>query len=414
VTEPTSLDAAGLPELPGGWSYVALENLLEPHGISYGIVQPGNHDPAGIPIVRVKDLKAGQIYRADPLRVSPEIEGKYSRTRLRGGEVLISLVGSVGETAVVPSDLSGWNVARAIGVLRGSGAVSASWLRICLSGDVAQHYVQTRLNTTVQATLNLRDVRRIPIVMPPERERQAIASFAAALDDKIAANERIAAAVRDLGLSLYSQSLHVGERVEVAVESVTTALTRGIAPKYTDCSDALTVLNQKCIRNGRVNLEPARLTLRGKVKSPKLLRRNDVLVNSTGVGTLGRVARWTSDLEATADSHITIVRFDEGKVDPVCAGFAMLRAQPEIEAMGEGSTGQTELRRSQVGELELTLPSPAGQKELRPKLDALEERADQALRESLALAGLRDTLLPQLMSGKLRVRDAEKIVEDAV
>ncbi|OEV15818.1 restriction endonuclease subunit S [Streptomyces nanshensis] len=265
-----------------------------------------------------------------------------------------------------------------------------------------------------QPMLNRNYITQIPISLPEPAEQRAISAVAGSLDDKIAVNERIAAAARELGLALYSQSLYDGDSAEVAVESFTTAVTRGIAPKYTDSSDELTVLNQKCIRDGRVTLEPARLTLREKVKAPKLLQRNDVLVNSTGVGTLGRVARWTLDMDATVDSHITIVRFNEDKVDPVCAGFAMLRAQPEIEAMGEGSTGQTELRRSQVGELELTLPGSAGQKELRPKLDALEERADQALRESLALADLRDTLLPQLMSGSLRVRDAEKIVEDAV
>lgn len=265
------------------------------------------------------------------------------------------------------------------------------------------------------AHLRVAQVRTLPIPPVPQLEAQrAIGDVLGALDNKIAVNERIAATARELSLTLYSQSLDDDDSVEVVVESVAIALTRGVAPKYTDSSDELTVLNQKCIRYGRVNLEPSRLTLREKVKPPKLLQLNDVLVNSTGVGTLGRVARWTSDLDATVDSHITIVRFNEDKVDPVCAGFAMLRAQPEIEAMGEGSTGQTELRRSQVGELELTLPGPAGQKELRPKLDALEKRADQALRESLALAALRDALLPQLMSGKLRVRAAEQIVEAAV
>ncbi|MFI9493454.1 hypothetical protein ACIG8K_18070 [Streptomyces halstedii] len=266
----------------------------------------------------------------------------------------------------------------------------------------------------MQQHFNVASAKRLALNLPSLAEQRAIVEVLGALDDKITVNERVAARARELGLTSYSQSLHDDDSVEVVVESVTAALTRGVAPKYTDSSDELTVLNQKCIRDGRVNLEPSRLTLREKVKAPKMLQLNDVLVNSTGVGTLGRVARWTFGLDATVDSHITIVRFNEDKVDPVCAGFAMLRAQPEIEAMGVGSTGQTELRRSQVGELKLTLPGLTGQKELRPKLDALEERADQALRESLALADLRDTLLPQLMSGRLRVRDAERIVEEAV
>ncbi|MFF4757845.1 restriction endonuclease subunit S [Streptomyces sp. NPDC001292] len=243
-------------------------------------------------------------------------------------------------------------------------------------------------------------------------EQAATIRLLQALDDKIAVNERIAATARQLGMALFGQASLEGDLMQVDVASVSSVLTRGIAPKYSESSDDVTVLNQKCVRDGRVNLAPARRTLSEKVKAQKLLHRNDVLVNSTGVGTLGRVARWTFDSPATVDSHITIVRFNEVRVDPVCAGFALLLAQPEIEEMGEGSTGQTELRRAQLGDMEITLPSRARQQMLRADLDALEERADRALAESQTLAALRDTLLPQLMSGRLRVKDAEKIVED--
>ncbi len=68
------------------------------------------------------------------------------------------------------------------------------------------------------------------------------------------------------------------------------------------------VLNQKCIRDHRVSLGPSR-THTTNVKSEKVVRRGDVLVNSTGVGTLGRVAQFRSDMEqVTVDSHVTIIR----------------------------------------------------------------------------------------------------------
>lgn len=264
-----------------------------------------------------------------------------------------------------------------------------------------------------QPMLNRNYIKQIPISLPEVDEQRAIVAVIGALDDKIAVNKHIVTTSHELGLALFAQAVLGSAGVETTVGSVSSVLTRGVAPKYSESLDDLVVLNQKCIRGGRVSLTHSRLTLRGKVKDPKLLCRNDVLVNSTGVGTLGRVARWTSDEDATVDSHITIVRFDEAQVDPVCAGFAMLRAQPKIEAMGEGSTGQTELRRTQLGGLEISLPSKERQRNLRPKLDSLEERTDQALHESETLATLRDTLLPQLMSGSLRVKDAEEIVEDA-
>ena len=98
------------------------------------------------------------------------------------------------------------------------------------------------------------------------------------------------------------------------VGSVVTALNRGISPRYTEDSLQLCVVNQKCIRDGRVSLDHARRTMSDKVPGQKLLRRHDVLVNSTGVGTLGRVARWTEQIPSTVDSHVTIVRFDPARL----------------------------------------------------------------------------------------------------
>ncbi|MFD3651594.1 restriction endonuclease subunit S [Streptomyces cyaneofuscatus] len=406
--------------LPTSWEQSTLAEICERGG---GNIQTGpfgsqlhaaDYVPIGVPSVMPQDIGDNVIREDFIARITVEDSLRLSRYLLAAGDIVYSRRGDVERRALVRPEQEGWLCGTGCLRIRPGNGVHSAYLSYYLGHPSVRQWIKQHAVGATMPNLNTNILGAVPVVTPPRREQESIAAVLGALDDKIAVNERVAATAREIGLTFYSQSLHDDDSVEVAVESVTSTLTRGVAPKYTDSSDELTVLNQKCIRNGRVNLEPSRLTLREKVKAPKLLQLNDVLVNSTGVGTLGRVARWTLDLDATVDSHITIVRFNEDKVDPVCAGFAMLRAQPEIEAMGEGSTGQTELRRAQVGALELTLPGPAGQKELRPKLEALEERADQALRESLALADLRNTLLPQLTSGKLRVRDAEKIVEDAV
>jgi len=410
----TSNIAIDLPTLPKGWAYMMLGDLLESDGLSYGVVQPGSVDTEGVPVLRVRNVRHGNILTNEVTHVSSEIEEKHKRTRLRGGEVLLTLVGSVGEAAVVPSTLAGWNVARAIGVLRPKAEVSSHWIRMCLTTELAQHCMRSWQNETVQATLNLRDVRRLPIVMPPVGARQAIEEILIALEDKIALNERLAESTRDLGFANYVAARSAATAVDIVVSEVATVVSRGVTPRYSqDANDPL-VLNQKCIREGRVNLTPARRTAAEKVPPHKILRQHDVLVNSTGVGTLGRVAIWNWRRHSTTDSHVTIVRFDETKVDPVCSGFAMLDAQATIEAMGEGSTGQTELSRTKLGALKLQLPRPADCARLRPKLEALEARGHAALVESTALHELREVLLPKLMSGQIRVRDAEKAAEEAL
>jgi len=142
-----------------------------------------------------------------------------------------------------------------------------------------------------------------------------------------------------------------------------------------------------------------------------MLRQGDVLVNSTGQGTLGRVGLWREPAEATIDSHVTLVRFNCHAVEPWVAAEVLLASELQIEALAEGSTGQTELSRAKLAALQLEVPSATIQRELGSVLEALHARERAVLEESLTLAELHDTLLPALMSGQLTVRDAKHQVE---
>jgi type I restriction enzyme S subunit len=292
------------------------------------------------------------------------------------------------------------------------GAIDKLFLYYFLrTGSYRSHILAGATGSTVRHTSPGRIADYLAEI-PGIEEQRVISNALRALDDKIAVNDRIAETARALARARFRSGQDAEYINNVELGSVIEFLNRGVAPRYTEDQSQLRVLNQKCVRDGRVNLGPSRRTLADKVPAQKLLKLHDVLVNSTGVGTLGRVARWESREASTVDSHITIVRFDPVKIDPVCAGFAMLDNEPDIEALGQGSTGQTELRRAQLSALRITMPSKERSVALRPVLDALESRGDAALKESLSLAELRDTLLPKLMSGQIRVRDAEKVVEE--
>lgn len=140
------------------------------------------------------------------------------------------------------------------------------------------------------------------------------------------------------------------------LSSATTYLSRGISPSYD--TKGVVVLNQKCIRDNRVDLTLSRITNPDKkrISDDKYLQQYDVVVNSTGVGTLGRVAQIKQlPQPMTVDSHVTIVRPDLDQYDAPYFGYAMFFAQSQIERMGDGATGQTELSRSRLGE-EIDIP----------------------------------------------------------
>ena len=190
-----------------------------------------------------------------------------------------------------------------------------------------------------------------------------------------------------------------------------TYLSRGLSPKYIEQGGVL-VLNQKCIRDFSVDYakgrrhDPALRKIDGRE-----LAVGDVLVNSTGVGTLGRVAQVLELPEqAIVDSHVTVVRAGARLSWPYL-GQWMAKKQPDIEAMGEGSTGQTELSRAKLGELKILVPSKQVLVAFDSAVEPLKNRVSLNERSAQTLSTLRDTLLPRLISGQLRLPEAQATLE---
>jgi len=130
-------------------------------------------------------------------------------------------------------------------------------------------------------------------------------------------------------------------------------LNRGISPKYVE-KGGVVVLNQRCVRDHGVNFEVARRhDIKAKAVRPeRFVQAGDVLINSTGVGTLGRVAqlRGTPPEPTTVDSHVTIVRPAPGLFFTEFFGYVLRDIEEELQASGEGCGGQTELNRSVLAE----------------------------------------------------------------
>ena len=166
------LKEVGVSDLPEDWDIVRVESLLcDDRGIAVGVMYPGDHDPAGIPLIKAGDLAGGRINPRTDFRITADKHNEYRRTELSGGELLISLVGDVGRCALVPTQMAGWNAARAIAVLRFKNPTDAGFVRVCLTSAPLQHLMHAWSTTTVQATLNLKEIRQIPLPWPPKKQR---------------------------------------------------------------------------------------------------------------------------------------------------------------------------------------------------------------------------------------------------
>src|SRR5690554_3855409 len=178
--------------VPEHWNFVRFEELLlNPKSMSVGVMYPGKHDGAGVPLIRVADVKNGAVVNKPDFCIGETVHHEYRRTCLDGNELLITLVGNPGDCVIVEKYMADWNVARALAVVRLKDPDIRAWLRYVLLSNTAKHIIGARLNTTVQKTLNLKDIRSLPIPIAPLSERKSIVDAATALEDKINLNHQV-------------------------------------------------------------------------------------------------------------------------------------------------------------------------------------------------------------------------------
>lgn len=259
-----------------------------------------------------------------------------------------------------------------------------------------------------------RDVARIEIELPAIETQRETVLMLDAIHEKLLVNVRTNGYLHDLVMAASKSIYREIETTDaplpdgwrwVEVEEIAELVSRGITPKY-DESSAETVLGQTCVRNNLVLIENGRHHKPKKINE-KWLREGDLLINSTGVGSLGRTAQvWFEPEKLTVDSHITIVRTRKPE-HALYLGFWAFAHERYIESLHTGSTGQTELPRDHVKAIRFVLPDAA----TLSWFNSIAEPAVKAIVanqvESKRLEALRDALLPKLMSGEVDVSEVE-------
>lgn len=190
--------------MENSWPLIPLADLVERNSpITYGVVKPGIHDSSGIKFIRGGDIINGEIQIPQLRTISLDISNQYKRTLLKGGELLISLVGNPGQVAIVPESLSGANIARQVGLVRLKNNIDVRYIKYFLMSPPGQESLRTKSIGSVQQVINLSDLKEILIPFPPLPVQQKIASILGALDDKIELNRRMNKTLEDISQTLF-------------------------------------------------------------------------------------------------------------------------------------------------------------------------------------------------------------------
>jgi type I restriction enzyme S subunit len=272
--------------------------------------------------------------------------------------------------------------------------------------------------------VNRNHLHAMDVRLPPVSTQRKIADLLSAYDDLIENCERRIRVLDEMTRALYREWFvnfrYPGHEKVPLVDSAfgripkgwsaasirhaTAFLSRGIAPAYHEDGPSI-VINQKCVRDSRLHLGPARRQSRS-IPNDRRVRPGDVLINSTGVGTLGRVAQVLEDQGAcTVDTHVTIAR-PASDVDSDYFGVSLLGLQKTFERKAVGATGQTELNRSAIAETPFLMPTQVQQYAFGHNVRPMRTETLILQQHATTLRQTRDLLLPRLLSGQLSVEDA--------
>lgn len=151
-----------------------LATLTDPsRPIQYGIVLPGPHFDGGIPIVKGGDIASGRLRRAELNCTDPAIEAKYPRSRLRPGDFVMAIRGSVGEVDEVPDGLDGANLTQDTARIAPSGCPPL-WLRMALELYSVQSDIRSRITGATIPGINIEALRGVLIPDVPVHQREQL------------------------------------------------------------------------------------------------------------------------------------------------------------------------------------------------------------------------------------------------
>lgn len=405
------------------WPTVRLGRLAEfRNGVNYNRNSLGS----GIKVVGVSDFwdcvkpKYAELDQINPLGVVTE------RSILRDGDIVFvrsngnrELIGRSLFIELPPEEIT--HSAFTIRLRFASKSVHPKFYAYYFRTPLIRQALVAQGGGTNINNLNQDILGGLEVPLPPLRVQRRIAGVLSTYDELIENSQRRIRILETMARALYREwfvhfrfpgheshplvpsslgEIPQGWEVKKLGE-LSALINRGIPPSY-DEDGCSCVINQKCIRDQRLNLELVRR--QSKVVPPeKLVHFGDVLINSTGIGTLGRVAQVYETVENyTVDTHVTIVRPVQ-MIDRDFFGCAMLARQSSFEHLGVGATGQTELGRTAIANIEMVIPPEHMQQRFGEAVRGIRMSAAIYLKQVQNLRRTRDLLLPRLLSGQIKV-----------
>ena len=436
--------------LPDDWELMTLGEACQRGG---GDIQTGpfgsqlhasDYVACGIPSIMPKNIGDNRVSENDIARIKPNDAKRLGRYLVRKGDIVYSRRGDVERRALIREHENGWLCGT--GCLRvrlGTGGVNPAYASHYLGHPSVREWVVRHAHGATMLNLNTSILSALPFVVPPATEQNAIAHILSTFDDKIELNRRMNGTFDQMARALFKSWFVDFEPVRAKAEGRDTGLPGDIAElfpeefadselgdvpagwmvqsldqvaqflnglalqKYPPTGErSLPVIKIAQLRAGNtVNADSAS----ADIEQEYVVQDGDILFSWSGSLECGL---WAGGPGALNQHLFKVIPLDYPKWLCYLGVHQHIREFRHIAA-GKATT-MGHIQRHHLSDAKLAIPSPELLRRMddviRPMVENIWNRAVQ----SRTLASLRDTLLPKLLSGEIRVESAEKAVAEAL
>ena len=438
--------------LPDNWRMVSVAQLVEdgdadvqtgPFGT---MLHASAYQPEGTPVVAVKNIGDNRLIADDIPRVSAATLRDLSRYQLREGDILFGRKGAVERRAYVRADEHGWLQGSDCIRLRLRGAVvNSRFLSLVLGCQAYRSWITQHAHGATMPSLNQEILKRIPVPLPPPDEQRAIAHILGTLDDKIELNRRMNETLEAMARALFKSWFVDFDPVRAKAEGRDLTLPKHLADLFPDSLedseigeipsgwrvspvyDLATYINGAAYRAFEPNEERRGLPI---IKIAELKAGVTAQTRFSAVEMPDKYRIDNGDMlfswSGNPDTSIDIFVWNQG---PAWLNQHIFRVVPNSEderafvlmtlrnflpvfaeiARNKQTTGLGHVTVEDLKRLFAVRPPKSVLLVWNTIVEPLLARSFGLEGENNTLAALRDTLLPKLISGEIRIKDAERI-----
>ena len=412
--------------VPKGWMLKQLSDIVK-EKISYGIVQAGPHIPNGIPYIKSSDIR-GAIDPASLQRTAPEIHYKYRRSAVHPGDIIFSLRGNIGETAIVPSNLLEANLTQGTARISVSGDQCNEFYHQQFAMDKLRNYINSLSKGSTFKEISLEELRKVKVLCAPLPEQKKIAQILSTWDKAISVTEKLLTNSQQQKKALMQQLLTGRKRLrdENGVRfsgeweytifgnlgDTYTGLTGKTKEDFGAGKPYIPYIN--IFKNSRIDIQNLEYVQVNDDERQSVVKYGDIFFTTS-----------SETPEEVGMSSVLLEEVSEVFLNSFCFGFRLNNFETlipkyarylfrsehvrrQISTLGQGAT-RYNLSKRQLIKLELKLPCVEEQQKIAAVLSAADAEISTLEKKLACLKDEKKALMQQLLTGKRRVKVDEAV-----